>query len=270
MKLKGNWLEQVLGSEWKITPAGGATGNSFFATRDGQELFLKRNSSPFLAVLSAEGIVPKLIWTKRMENGDVITAQHRLVGRELKPSDMKSSNVAELLQKIHHSKELLNMLKRLGKQPLTPNKILDEIQQAVAFEKIKQPEIIQAVELLETQLPDVQCQDQVVCHCDVNHNNWLLTDTNQLFLIDWDGAMIADPAIDIGILLYWYIEEADWKDWLSSYGLELNDQLLKRIYWYVLLQAITSYLLYYAKNNVQEMQNWIEHINVIMSKMNKN
>lgn len=260
-------MEQVLGSEWKITPAGGATGNSYFATRDGQELFLKRNSSPFLAVLSAEGIVPKLIWTKRMENGDVITAQHRLVGRELKPSDMKSSNVAELLQKIHHSKELLNMLKRLGKQPLTPNKILDEIQQAVAFEKIKQPEIIQAVELLETQLPDVQCQDQVVCHCDVNHNNWLLSEDNQLYLIDWDGAMIADPAMDLGPLLYHYVEKPAWESWLGMYGIELTEGLRLRMAWYVLSETITYIAWHKSKGNDKEFHDAMEELHMLMKRI---
>ncbi len=38
--------------------------------------FLKRNSNPFIAALSAEGIVPKLVWTKRIETGEVVTAQH--------------------------------------------------------------------------------------------------------------------------------------------------------------------------------------------------
>ncbi|MGB3783982.1 MAG: phosphotransferase, partial [Priestia megaterium] len=28
MKLKVNWLEDILGSEWEITPAGGATGEA--------------------------------------------------------------------------------------------------------------------------------------------------------------------------------------------------------------------------------------------------
>ncbi len=72
LKLKVNWLEDILGSEWEITPAGGATGEAYFAKFQDRKLFLKRNSSPFLAVLSAEGIVPKLVWTRRMENGDVI------------------------------------------------------------------------------------------------------------------------------------------------------------------------------------------------------
>ena len=39
------------------------------AEQDGQKLFLKRNSNPFIAALSAEGIVPKLVWTKRIETG---------------------------------------------------------------------------------------------------------------------------------------------------------------------------------------------------------
>src|SRR5690625_6841947 len=64
-----NSIEQELGKEWSISPAGGLTGDVYIATKENQRLFLKRNSSPFLAVLSAEGIVPKLIWTKRMQNG---------------------------------------------------------------------------------------------------------------------------------------------------------------------------------------------------------
>ncbi|MFD6443364.1 phosphotransferase, partial [Peribacillus sp. NPDC060186] len=85
-----NQLEHLLGQEWDISPAGGATGEAFIAEKDGQKLFLKRNSSPFLAVLSAEGIVPKLMWTKRLENGDVITAQHWMEGRELSQQEMNN------------------------------------------------------------------------------------------------------------------------------------------------------------------------------------
>ena len=65
---------------------------------------------------------------------------------------------------------------------------------------------------------NISHDEYVVCHGDVNHNNWLLSDNNQLYLIDWDGAMIADPAIDIGLLLYWYIPEDNWETWLAQYG----------------------------------------------------
>src|SRR5690625_3562469 len=114
-----NWFEKVLSKEWKITPAGGLTGDAYFATKGDYRLFIKRNSSPFLAVLSIENIVPKLVWTKRMENGDVITAQEWLDGRKLRPEEMQNRQVLEILHKIHHSSELLLMLMRLGKKPST-------------------------------------------------------------------------------------------------------------------------------------------------------
>src|SRR6185437_503766 len=124
LKLKVNWLEDILGSEWEITPAGGATGEAYFAKFQDRKLFLKRNSSPFLAVLSAEGIVPKLVWTKRMENGDVITAQQCLSGRVFEPEEMSQDRAAKLLKKIHESHPLLTMLMRMGKTSYGPNQML--------------------------------------------------------------------------------------------------------------------------------------------------
>lgn len=44
-----NWLGQLLGSDWEIFPAGGATGDAYYAKHNGQQLFLKRNSSPFFS-----------------------------------------------------------------------------------------------------------------------------------------------------------------------------------------------------------------------------
>src|SRR5699024_11235810 len=99
----------LLGKGWTITSAGGLTGDAYIATSKDKKLFLKRNSSTFLAVLSAEGIVPKLIWTKRLESGDVITAQEWVEGRELRKEEMQHKQVAELLHKIHHYSEIRPM-----------------------------------------------------------------------------------------------------------------------------------------------------------------
>ncbi len=80
------------------------------AEQDGQKLFLKRNSNPFIAALSAEGIVPKLVWTKRIETGEVVTAQHWKNGRELSSNEMKQTRVLHFIKKkIHNSRPLLNV-----------------------------------------------------------------------------------------------------------------------------------------------------------------
>ena len=122
-----NELEQFYQLGWTLDSAGGASGEAYMAEQDGQKLFLKRNSNPFIAALSAEGIVPKLVWTKRIETGEVVTAQHWKNGRELTSSEMSQRRVAELLKKIHGSKPLLNMLKRMEMEPITPNIMLKKI-----------------------------------------------------------------------------------------------------------------------------------------------
>lgn len=178
-----NWPKHILDSDWKIKSAGGLTGDAFVAKKHNQKLFLKRNSSPFLAVLSAEGIVPKLIWTKRVENGDVITAQEWLEGRKLKPDEMNCTKVAQMLHKIHHSPELLHMLLRLGKKPMTSDTVFLRIKEQYQSTQLisSYHEIEKAFLYLKKILPYTKNQELVVCHCDINHNNLILTDDQQLF-----------------------------------------------------------------------------------------
>jgi len=258
--LKVKKLEHILGLEWDITPAGGATGEAFLARHEDTTLFLKRNSSPFLAVLSAEGIVPKLYWTKRLENGDVITAQQWLKGRDLKPGDMIHSQVAKLLNKIHQSKPLLSMLRRLGKSPILPENMLNELKNKIDDDLRKNPIIKKTVAILERDVHDIYSDDWVVCHTDVNHNNFILSDDNELYLIDWDNAMIGDRAIDIGLVLHWYIPKDRWMEWLGHYGIEMNPSLEKRMKWYVLLQTISLVQWYKDRKHCDDMNRWLQFL----------
>lgn len=257
-------MEDILGRDWEIVPAGGATGEAFFAKNKEQKLFLKRNSSPFLAVLSAEGIVPKLVWTKRLESGDVITAQHWLNGRELNHNEMHQEKVARLLRKIHQSAPLLSMLKRMGKVTLKPEQLFDNIKTSLDESLLNEELIMKALSLLSEMMPTIICDEAVVCHCDINHNNWLVTKDDQLYLIDWDGAMIADPAIDLGMLLHSYIPENEWSSWLAKYGIELTEPLKQRMKWYVISQCIISIQWHKSKNRFEEMNYWFSYLETML------
>lgn len=245
-------LKHLLGQEWDISPAGGATGEAFIASKEDQKIFLKRNSSPFLAVLSAEGIVPKLLWTRRVENGDVITAQHWIPGRELSPFEMMDDRVAQMLQKIHQSDALLSMLTRLGKSPLKPETIFAQIKRECATELADMPIIAEGLLFLENHVLVIGCDNYVVCHRDMNHNNWIITEQDELLLIDWDGAVIADPAIDLGMLLYSYVPRAEWSHWLERYGIMLDAHLNIRMKWHTLSQALLSIQWYHEKGRLKE------------------
>jgi thiamine kinase-like enzyme len=257
-------LEHLLGQEWEVVPAGGATGEAFYAQYEDQKLFLKRNSSPFLAVLSAEGIVPKLVWTKRLENGDVISAQQWLSGRELKPSEMNQEHVAKLLKKIHRSEPMLGMLSRLEKTALSPETIFQTVVEQLDKVVLGLKDVQRTLDFLKEEVANVSTEEKVVCHGDVNHNNWLLAEDNQLYLIDWDGASIADPAIDLGLLLYWYIPEENWGLWLAMYGKELTDHLRLRMKWYVTLQTLSFIQWHKDKNRLEEMDKWVKFLNEIL------
>ncbi|SDX57328.1 phosphotransferase family protein [Salimicrobium album] len=261
-----NWLEQILGDEWSITPAGGSTGEAYYAKKkEGKRLFLKRNSSPFLAVLSAEGIVPKLVWTKRLESGDVITAQDWMEGRELEPEEMSHPRVAELLSKIHYSKELLDMLMRLGKTPLSPADILtDIINDLTLTPRLRnQAGVQKAIAYLQENCFSIDDADCVVCHCDTNHNNWLLSEDEYLYLIDWDNAMVADPALDLGMLLYFYVPEEHWAEWLTYYGIKATDELYGKMKWY----AISQLLAFIQWHDMREEEDEVAHRLYLLEKV---
>ncbi|NGP44214.1 phosphotransferase family protein [Bacillaceae bacterium SIJ1] len=260
-------MEDILGNEWKIKPAGGATGEAYYAQSQNEKLFLKRNSSPFLAVLSAEGIVPKLVWTKRLENGDVVTAQRWLQGRELKAAEMQQTKVAHLLSKIHRSSDLLNMLKRLGKQPMHPT-MLCEHALHITSPYYTDPLLKASVTFLSRNLPYVQSDEKVVCHGDVNHNNWLISDEEELYLIDWEGAVVADPALDLGMLLHWYVPRQHWTDWLDAYGIELTTTLEYRMKWYVVYQSSVSLAWHRMRQETREENHWYHVLKTLLNQLN--
>src|SRR5690606_20705591 len=103
---------------------------------------------------------------------------------------------------------------RLGKSHFKPEMMLANIKLTLDNNLLNIPIVEKSIQFLQFHLPNVHHQEYVVCHGDVNHNNWLLSDENELYLIDWDGAMLADPAIDLGMLLYCYVPKDKWEQWL--------------------------------------------------------
>lgn len=255
------WLRELLGEQWNIYPAGGATGEAYVATLDNQRIFLKRNSSPFLAVLAVEGIAPKLLWTKRLENGDVITAQRYLEGAKLTPREMKEENLALFLKKIHSSKELLRMLKKIRKEADSPEIILAKVRMQLSEQVFIQPLVQETLKYLERTMPVIPEDAFVVCHGDLNHHNCLKGENNNLFFVDWDGAVIADFAMDIGILLYSYVPLEEWDAWLQTYGVERSADLDHRLKWYALAHALAYMEL---NKDRQEMLYWTKLLKKII------
>src|SRR5690625_816156 len=253
-----------LGEGWTVQPAGGTTGEAYVAHQGEQSVFLKRNSSPFLAVLSAEGIVPKLLWTKRLGNGDVITAQHWVEGRKLKSHEMTQSRVASLLAKIHGSSELLYMFKRIVDEPFTPKVIVNHLRNKLDILNLNIQIINKGMDYLSNRLREVEYPHVVVCHCDTNHNNWIVDEKNQLYLVDWDGAKVADPALDLALILYSYVPKLQRQDLLRHYGLSFGDYLQERMHWYMISQTISIFLWHYGRKQYVEAEKLLGDIHELL------
>ena len=229
-----------------------SNGRCIYCAQRTTEVIFKAEYIALLAVLSAEGIVPKLLWTRRVTNGDVISAQNGF-RTEARARGYETRTCCETFEKIHSSKALVQMIQRLGKQPLHAQELLQQLQLVLRGDIRDEETIQQGLQYLMDSLKDIEYNEFVVCHCDVNHNNWLLSDEDELFLIDWDGAVIADPALDLGMLLYWYIPRQEWSEWLGYYDIEMDESLLKRMRWYVITQTILSIQWHTTKSSKQKL-----------------
>lgn len=179
--------------------------------------------------------------------------------------EMKSERVALLLKKIHRSKPLLNMLKRLEMKPMDPELLLNKINASLSRNVLTHHTVRKALIYLEEHMPKLERKFYTVCHGDVNHNNWLLSDQDELFLVDWEGAMIADPAIDIGMILYTYRDTIDWQSWLSTYGIEYTLDLEKRMKWYTIIQAIAMIEWYEEKSRYHDLNDWLKFLDDVLN-----
>ena len=242
-------MKDILGEEWKIYPAGGVTGKAFLAINEaGEKVFIKRNSSPFLAVLSAEGIVPKLLWTKRIGSGDVLTAQEWIEGRKLQPDEIQNEYVSEFIHKIHTSKPLLTLLKRIHRQPFDVRRAYMRTQQ-IASHYPEVERLQKAVAFMGKYMEEMRKYPQVICHGDLNYHNFIYEKNNHaLYLVDWDQIKIADCCYDLAYILMYYVPKENWSKWLTRYGFDTLENWETRVMWY------SFYLMF---DTIEKM----EHIN---------
>ncbi|SER28203.1 Thiamine kinase [Granulicatella balaenopterae] len=240
-------------SGWELEPVGGDTGQAYKGTKDQERVFLKRNSSPFLAALSAEGITPKLIWTKRVGNGDVITAQEWLTGRVLSSDEMSSTEVINLLQQIHHSATLYNMLTRISCEEYIPERFLVEYFEDLHVALRENYFLNTVVDYLSENLPFVSKGDMTVCHGDLNRRNFFKEDNGRLYLVDWEMVRLAEPLSDLTMVMVQYIEPSQWNEWLECYGVKFSKNVHHRVKWYSLMNCLFLIKKNYYEEKFQEM-----------------
>ncbi|CAL28260.1 hypothetical protein SCA_1356 [Staphylococcus carnosus subsp. carnosus TM300] len=157
------------------------------------------------------------------------------------------------------------MLKRMEMEPITPDILYQKINTSLSRQVLSHHVIRKALTYLEEHKPNLDPRFYTVVHGDVNHNNWLLSDHDELYLVDWEGAMLADPAIDIGMLLYNYVPQSEWSEWLEKYGAKESLDLSKRMKWYTVIQAIGLVEWNEEQKRYKDMNIWLKFLNEVMN-----
>lgn len=233
----------------------------YYFSKDSDKYFIKKNATPLIAALSAERIVPKLKWTRRLSNGDVIIAQDFEYGRTLLTEDMKDKRIPQMLKKVHNSEKLKKIMDLQGYNGETAKSSFQNLSHILSSDLLKNKDITNAYSYLEKNIPrnDVFAP----CHADLHKDNWLLSDKGTLFLVDWEDAILGDPAIDISFILYKYIPQEDWDEWLKIYGVKADIHYRQKLKWYIVLQSLIMITWYYEKCQLSKMNEWLLFLNKV-------
>lgn len=245
-------------NDWQMHPLNGGTGEAFMGIKNNEKVFFKRNSSPFIPSLSAEGLAPKLMWTQRTYSGDLLTAQEWKDAQQLKKHHMNDPKVIGLIRYIHQSDHLLMLLKRVQSKAYVPLDFIDQYFHDLPPSLQKHHFFNEVIHDLEDMVDEdfYQC-DYVVCHGDLNHNNFMIDEQKKLFLVDWECVKIADPISDITWLLLQYYPPSEWMDWFDLYQFDIDHSFYKRVKWYSLMNCLLLIKQYTIENRPQQTNHFI-------------
>lgn len=251
----------VTEDELTLTPLRGNSGKAYKGTYpNGDQVFIKLNTTPILPALAKEQIAPQLLWAKRMGNGDMMSAQEWLDGRILTRQDMNSKQIIHILVRLHKSKQLVNQLLQLNYKIENPYDLIADFEQNAPLQ-IQQNTYLQGiVKELKRSMPEFRADVATIVHGDIKHSNWVITTSGMIYLCDWDSVRLTDRMYDVAYLLTHYIPKSRWSDWLSYYGYKNNEKVKNKIYWYGQLSYLTQILRCFDKRDMEHVNQEIYNL----------
>lgn len=237
-----------------LAPIPGFSGKAYKGTYpDGEEVFIKMDTTPILAALAKEQIAPKLIWSKRTVTGAMMSAQEWLDGEVLDYQDMDSKQIISILTRLHRSKLLVNQLLQLGYSYETPTDLVRQWQTEAVLQ-VRENTYLQAVALELYQNPPQFREDHAtIVHGDIHHTNWMTTKSGMIYLTDWDTVHLTDRMFDVAHILSHYIPRTRWKEWLTYYGYKYNRLVLSKVEWYGQLSYLYQINKCFETNNIEKV-----------------
>ncbi|MDR0298424.1 MAG: phosphotransferase family protein [Streptococcaceae bacterium] len=219
----------------EMRPIESSSGTSYMGKIGTQQVFVKLNASPILPLVAAEGITPKILWTRELENGNgSLTAQSWIEGHVLTNAEMLHPDIPKLLMKLHTSRSIRDSLSQFDRSVKRPASVLNDLLENEESQIAKNSFLSGVAQEMQTKVPMLNNLNIMVLHGDIRPSNWLLEEkTGRLYLIDWDTVSLGDPFYDIGYYISHFVARADWAMMMSRLGYSLTDvSVWSKLRWY--------------------------------------
>ena len=250
----------------------GDTNQAYVGYLDEKKVFIKKNSTPFFIAVANEDLAPHLVWSKNID-GSLWLAQEWIEGQSLKRTDVMyfKDQLMGILSKLHKSDYLALMLYRLEGREMEPIDFLQEYYWQLPRDLENDWLLSKVYRELEDNIPEFNHLNICACHGDLNHKNMMFKDINnqEIYVIDWDSAILSDVFGDLGTVLYRYVYVHLWDDWLRSYGLFPDEESIQKIWWYGEMQQLMHIKRQYQKGRMQLVKEEIEHLRIMNEQKEK-
>lgn len=242
-----NDLKQLLATHfhtgnWTITrPEDGQQKECYIAQSDAINVFIKRDVAHRtlapLRRLSEIGVAPPVLASGIFHDKTYVIQQY-IAGSY--PGWQWFAHhlplLATFVKRYHHDYELTallaaNAITDYHEHIASDLAHLDEQFHHLNAHELREPAIIAAFNMLKAKAQQLQPVELVPVHADPNTKNILLTH-DSLYMVDWDDITLSDSMRDAGQLLWWYVSPSQWPEFFAAYGLSMNEDLMKRIYWW--------------------------------------
>ncbi len=207
--------QQVANQAWQITrPPHGTGQETYFASGQDQEVFIKLGARVELYRAAAQLVLaPPLIAAGCLQEGTSILVQQRIQGHMPTRQDFQRllRQFAQSIRSLHGSQALQQHLApRLSHQYRDVGlEMLVEVEQRWQFYAPCVPSRVagyvnEKMEYLKNRLGQLQGSGLVASHSDPCNANWLVSDEERVYLLDFEAMRLDDPALDLGAVLWWY------------------------------------------------------------------
>jgi hypothetical protein len=234
------FLEQRISpGDWQIAQPRYGTGHeSYLASSGERRVFVKLGVQVGRTQIAAElGLTPRVIVAGYLEDGVSILVQEQIDGQMPARQDFYrlSESFAQTLRKTHHSPALKSSLlqKAYDSYKDAGLECLAQVQARWEIFKAQVPAqagfVDESIARLAGQIEQFQGGGLAASHNDPCNGNWLVTEADQVYLLDFESMSLDDPALDLGAFLWWYYPPARRGAFLETAGAGDDDDFRQRM-----------------------------------------